>query len=790
MAYLRLSNPTTNSCEYKIQLSSPFNQDYYKQIRITSTDYGQSATNISRYVAYQDAPATGTSQYVRGEINDGMSAGKTYTLHAYAQAANGTWYLAGTDTITTLQDGGKEYDYGMIDLVVDTPEPYNIGDKIKFIATVKNYEKTVGPEYTVELRDWNENLIDSDDEPALEGRTENEVYLYAVLEESQVRDGAIGFYATIKPKESGWTDTSDGDEWYRTKIHISVDGDDGFNTKKTISLDEHITGQIDQDSDDDYYLLKEIPSECKAFLVMVDYDGVPHDGGYDCDIYIYDKNQERMSLTSGVVDGCTFVKVPVTDSSYYIRVNFDGDFISPEKQQYNLSVMDVPVTYLETSTTFNGAPEIHEGMNVWGEIQDSQENIYTITPIADRKLRFVAQPEDGRYDYMLTLMDKNKQILESYNRRLPVTVEYDLKAGEQYFVKVAPDENISIRKSTYLLCIEVADVGGDIKPTLTKKFMMKEDETLRADISGFTCHEYKVKFAADKTVNFYLERTSGDCILMVELHQEGSSNMYLPQLLYDTKRALMTVNVEANVNYILEVKNLNGTGKYFVRCNEKKPEPYLEWIEKLENDTTLGAGKDNIVMAAKGIFNSGTDFDVAFISGLLGNIYYEAEAGKFEDSDYQSSPKPDYLVQADKFGYSTTYSGQNLVSIGLRATKTLIEKCEGTGYAAKFGLGCVQWTGARTKNLIEYYIALYGIDTKLNKEMCYRAETKFMIQELTSDTYNHIYEEWNTNYKGSSKAAYEAGRLICLKYEVPADREAASKKRGDMAQKIYDIFMS
>lgn len=130
-----------------------------------------------------------------------------------------------------------------------------IDKPFKFIATVKNYEKTVGPEYTVELRDWNENLIDSDDEPALEGRTENEVYLYAVLEESQVRDGAIGFYATIKPKESGWTDTSDGDEWYRTKIHISADGDDGFNTKKTISLDEHITGQIDQDSDDDYYYL-------------------------------------------------------------------------------------------------------------------------------------------------------------------------------------------------------------------------------------------------------------------------------------------------------------------------------------------------------------------------------------------------------------------------------------------------------------------------------------------------------------------------------------------------------
>lgn len=61
-----------------------------------------------------------------------------------------------------------------------------------------------------------------------------------------------------------------------------------------------------------------------------------------------------------------------------------------------------------------------------------------------------------------------------------------------------------------------------------------------------------------------------------------------------------------------------------------------------------------------------------------------------------------------------------------------------------------------------------------------------MKKELTSDTYYHIYEEW----KGSSEGAYEAGRLICLKYEVSADREAASKKRGEMAQKIYNVFMN
>lgn len=41
-----------------------------------------------------------SSQYVTGIINNGMSAGRTYTLYAYAQAQNGTWYLAGSDTIT------------------------------------------------------------------------------------------------------------------------------------------------------------------------------------------------------------------------------------------------------------------------------------------------------------------------------------------------------------------------------------------------------------------------------------------------------------------------------------------------------------------------------------------------------------------------------------------------------------------------------------------------------------------------------------------------------------------
>ncbi len=101
MPHLKLSNPTTNSCDYEVLLSSPFNTTYYKELRITSTNYGSSTSNVSGYVVSVIAKSS-SSQYVTGKITDGMSAGRTYTLYAYAQAQNGTWYLAGSATITML----------------------------------------------------------------------------------------------------------------------------------------------------------------------------------------------------------------------------------------------------------------------------------------------------------------------------------------------------------------------------------------------------------------------------------------------------------------------------------------------------------------------------------------------------------------------------------------------------------------------------------------------------------------------------------------------------------------
>lgn len=460
MSYLRLSNETTDSCDYKIYLSNPFNQDYYRQIRITSTDYGASASSIKNYVVYKNAPDSGTSHYVRGVVDDGMSAGRTYTLYAYAQAANGTWYLAGEDTITTLDNSGGKYDYGFKSVEVTTEEPHKIGDEIEIVADVKNYKSSAGPDYKVEVRDKNGALLNKDYEKALDGKDSDKAFLYPVIELDQVEDGYIEYTVSIKADESGWTEVDDSDNEKTIEIQVIVDGDDSFSSATTISFGEIITGTIDQYDDQDYYLIDDIPSDCDAFIIMIDYDDVPHDGDYDCNIYAYDKDRNKMGKVNGTVAGLTYMVVPTTGSRHYVRVDFDGDFISKEKQQYNLSTMAISTISVEQTHNINTAAEIHEWDHFLETIKGDEKDYYKITPVHDNKLRFVVQADTYDDDYLVTLLDKNKNELDHDKGSSPLTVEYDLEEGKQYYIEVAPETTDCFTRSRYLMHVEIDGVGG------------------------------------------------------------------------------------------------------------------------------------------------------------------------------------------------------------------------------------------------------------------------------------------------------------------------------------------
>lgn len=595
MSYLRLSNETTNSCDYKVKLSSPFNQDNYREIRITSTDYGKSASRIRRYVAYKDAPNSGTSQYVRGVIDDGMSAGRTYTLYAYAQALNGTWYLAGEDTITTLDNSGGKYDYGFKSVEITTEEPYNIGDEIRIAANVKNYKSSAGPDYKVEVRDKNGNLLDRDYENALAGKETDNAYLYPVLEHGHVEDGYIEYTLHIKADESGWreTDDSDNEETIRIKIQSLGDGDDDFSSATKISFGEKITGTIDQDNDQDYYLIDDIPSDCDVFLVMIDYDDVPHDGDYDCDIYVYDDRENLMGKVNGTPAGLTYMKVPTTGSKHYVRVDFDGDFTSKESQKYNLSTMAIPTIRVEQTNNINTAAEIHEGMHFLQNIKGDEKDYYKIIPVADRKLRFVVQADQDTDCFSVKVMDKNKSILASDSGRNPLKVEYDLKAGEQYYIEVAPETKDSFGRALYLMYVEIDGVGGGGLPTNYEKFSLKENESKYNSISGYTAHQYFITFDKDGWTNFYFEKTSGDLIVQMDLYKNSVYHCS-GQMLTDSGHMLIATHVEAGVIYRLQITNLSGSGRYFVRCKNSKSE-VAKMVENMPLTTLLKVDADKLI---------------------------------------------------------------------------------------------------------------------------------------------------------------------------------------------------
>ena len=312
MAYLELSNPTSDSCDYEIELSSAFNQSYYTQVRLTTTNYGDSASNISSYVVYKNAPSSGASKYVRGIIDDGMSAGRTYRFYAYAQAANGTWYKAGTDTITMEElDEEEGFDYGFKTVEIDTPAPYEIGDTIKVYAQIKNYLNTAGPRYVIEVRDRGGKLVDRVPFPKINAKKTVDVYFHTTLKADQVQSNKVKYELYLKADVGGWKDTDDEDNEKTLTVNVKVSISD-----IRIYDDISVTGSIKSGEETWYYVV--FDEDGKANFALQ-----PQKASLDVDLDVYASNKTtrlgRSRKGEGQDDIVSDIEV-IAGERYYIKV--------------------------------------------------------------------------------------------------------------------------------------------------------------------------------------------------------------------------------------------------------------------------------------------------------------------------------------------------------------------------------------------------------------------------------------------------------------------------------------
>ena len=214
-------------------------------------------------------------------------------------------------------------------------------------------------------------------------------------------------------------------------------------------------------------------------------------------------------------------------------------------------------------------------------------------------------------------------------------------------------------------------------------------------------------------------------------------------------------------------------------------------IDKLVSNSKYSSKKATLKIIGNLLFDNG--YESSWVAGVLANIFHEGTIGKFESSAYISHPEkePQYLKYMDQlYGYRTKYSNKIITDVSIHELDSLLVKLKAANWKkGKFGLGCVQWTGGRTYNLFQKYKSECGGRDKITLEEATAAEGKMVIGEFTSG-YKYIYDEWKKNNpnKNAPGAAYNAGHIICMKYEVPADTANKAKKRGQTAQEMFSVM--
>ena len=152
---------------------------------------------------------------------------------------------------------------------------------------------------------------------------------------------------------------------------------------------------------------------------------------------------------------------------------------------------------------------------------------------------------------------------------------------------------------------------------------------------------------------------------------------------------------------------------------------------------------------------------------------------------------------AEKY-YWNNWSGKYIWNVNLNELEQFMNDLDKGGWVGKFGLGCTQWTGRRTLRLLTFYRKYAGQgNPTITKEQVIAAEHDMILYDIKGTDskkgdYWHVYTGWrsaNENALYCPEAANSAGSWVCLKYEIPANKEESAVKRGKKAAEIYNIMV-
>ena len=357
---------------------------------------------------------------------------------------------------------------------------------------------------------------------------------------------------------------------------------------------------------------------------------------------------------------------------------------------------------------------------------------------------------------------------------------------------------------TQTCAIRVLGVPGGVKLTKTAlRMQVGGSETLTAAVPDGTSSAFTWKSSDDSVASV---DQSGN----VTAHKIGTAKIGVST--YNGHTDTCTVQVLSKEDF-------------------EKPDAAL-MAARIRGNASIGAKRDALANIVELLVNNG--FEPAFAAGVAANVKSEGSYGFFESSRYISNPmaRPRYFAYLDGGEYykngvlNTVYLGaaeykkyeapegvtkalrlaegkapekyywnkyakKFAWEVNLDELEKLLDYLEQGGWVGKFGLGITQWTGGRTKNLVKVYRKHAGTASTITQAQVVAAENEMIMAELKT-SYAFVYNNWKSENAGKlsgAAAAYSAGSIFCLKYEVPANKEAAAKTRGNSAKEIYAIMM-
>lgn len=225
-------------------------------------------------------------------------------------------------------------------------------------------------------------------------------------------------------------------------------------------------------------------------------------------------------------------------------------------------------------------------------------------------------------------------------------------------------------------------------------------------------------------------------------------------------------------------------------------------VDNIKNcpDSVIPTSKKDICIAiAVSMLSNG--YELAFIAGMLANIMFEGNVGKFESSNYVSNPKPDYLNYMDTAYngtnfYLNNYSGKTIMEVNVQMVWNMLNDLKTQsnstwrigGSRVGFGLGSIQWTFGRAYLLACLYKDEVCEGTIITAVQAISAEVKMIENELNSNSYNGIIDDWRIDCENNTDslfAANSAGSILCFQYLKPKNTAEQASKRAVRAELIY-----